>query len=272
MADIKPIETYYNGYRFRSRLEARWAVFFDEIGIKYEYELEGLEMNGVKYLPDFYLPEFRCLFEVKRGGVFERGVPKQDWMDSDDYKKIMAITESVKIKNSDKNFDYIVLASGSPYDCLMGKPDCGLLFNGIVGVMKYANEEGGGESEIIPLTEKDGLPLWGHIPLRFEHIELSKSGDAITFFGKSAYKDFKDSEHKHEIVPIGARCASLIAIIKGIIPRYRGEALFDPDKADYIGLDTQDDTRSPLYSACLKARQARFEYGETPKLKKEKEI
>lgn len=23
--DIKPIETLYNGYRFRSRLEARWA-------------------------------------------------------------------------------------------------------------------------------------------------------------------------------------------------------------------------------------------------------
>ena len=29
MSDIKAIETYYKGYRFRSRLEARWAVFFD---------------------------------------------------------------------------------------------------------------------------------------------------------------------------------------------------------------------------------------------------
>lgn len=25
---IKPIETKYDGYLFRSRLEARWAVFF----------------------------------------------------------------------------------------------------------------------------------------------------------------------------------------------------------------------------------------------------
>jgi hypothetical protein len=25
----KAIETHYKGYRFRSRLEARWAVFFD---------------------------------------------------------------------------------------------------------------------------------------------------------------------------------------------------------------------------------------------------
>ena len=36
--NIKPIETIYKGYRFRSRLEARWAVFFDALGIEYEYE------------------------------------------------------------------------------------------------------------------------------------------------------------------------------------------------------------------------------------------
>jgi hypothetical protein len=53
---IKPIETVYNGYRFRSRLEARWAVFFDTLGIKYEYEKEGYDLDGVWYLPDFWLP------------------------------------------------------------------------------------------------------------------------------------------------------------------------------------------------------------------------
>lgn len=64
---IKPIETYYNGYRFRSRLEARWAVFFDEIGVRYEYEPEGLVLSdGGHYLPDFYLPQFSSYFEVKR--------------------------------------------------------------------------------------------------------------------------------------------------------------------------------------------------------------
>lgn len=45
MSEIKSIETYYNGYRFRSRLEARWAVFFDAAGIKYEYEPEGFELD-----------------------------------------------------------------------------------------------------------------------------------------------------------------------------------------------------------------------------------
>ena len=48
------IETEYNGYKFRSRLEARWAVFFDAMGIEYEYEPEGYEFeDGTRYLPDF---------------------------------------------------------------------------------------------------------------------------------------------------------------------------------------------------------------------------
>jgi hypothetical protein len=53
---VKPIETVYNGYRFRSRLEARWAVFFDSVGFKWEYEPEGYDLGNSKwYLPDFYL-------------------------------------------------------------------------------------------------------------------------------------------------------------------------------------------------------------------------
>ena len=38
---LRPIETHYNGYRFRSRLEARWAVFFDALGWTYQYEPQG---------------------------------------------------------------------------------------------------------------------------------------------------------------------------------------------------------------------------------------
>jgi len=54
MSKVKAIETVYNGHRFRSRLEARWAVFFDALGVGYEYEPEGFELpSGKKYLPDF---------------------------------------------------------------------------------------------------------------------------------------------------------------------------------------------------------------------------
>lgn len=56
MNEIKPIETRYNGYRFRSRLEARWGVFFDSARIPYEYELEGFRLpSGACYLPDFLI-------------------------------------------------------------------------------------------------------------------------------------------------------------------------------------------------------------------------
>jgi hypothetical protein len=59
MSLIKPIDTLYNGNFFRSRLEARWSVFFDIIGVKYQYEPEGFKNNltGECYLPDFFLPD-----------------------------------------------------------------------------------------------------------------------------------------------------------------------------------------------------------------------
>jgi hypothetical protein len=66
--DIKPIETVYKVNRFRSRLEAKWAVFFDELKIKWEYEPEGYVLgDGTWYLPDFFLPELECFAEVKAG-------------------------------------------------------------------------------------------------------------------------------------------------------------------------------------------------------------
>ncbi len=68
MTEIKAIETVYKGYRFRSRLEARWAVFFDTIGAHWEYEPEGFQLpNGEWYLPDFYSRDFGGggYFEVK---------------------------------------------------------------------------------------------------------------------------------------------------------------------------------------------------------------
>lgn len=62
---ISAIPTYYAGYHFRSRLEARWAVFFDHMGIPWLYEPEGFTLAGKGYLPDFYLPECGTWCEVK---------------------------------------------------------------------------------------------------------------------------------------------------------------------------------------------------------------
>ena len=80
------IQTYYDGYKFRSRLEARWAVFFNALGIKYEYEPEGYILNnGTKYLPNFklYYNGFHIFAEVKPlGDKFEK---------SFEFSKIMPI-------------------------------------------------------------------------------------------------------------------------------------------------------------------------------------
>lgn len=71
---LRPIETSYAGCRFRSRLEARWAVFFDTLGIAWVYEAQGYEcqprlfLSGDEpfwYLPDFWLPDLELHAEVK---------------------------------------------------------------------------------------------------------------------------------------------------------------------------------------------------------------
>ena len=68
---IKAIPTRYFKHTFRSRLEARWAIFFKECGVNWRYENEGYKRDkeGICYLPDFVLrdvPGYNELFvEVK---------------------------------------------------------------------------------------------------------------------------------------------------------------------------------------------------------------
>lgn len=65
---IKAIGTFYRGCRFRSRIEARWAVFYDTLGIKWEYEKEGFDLGEAGYyLPDFWIPHLECWIEIKGG-------------------------------------------------------------------------------------------------------------------------------------------------------------------------------------------------------------
>lgn len=64
--EIEAKETIYNGIKYRSITEARWAIFFGELELKVKYEEERITLiDGQKYLPDFYIPEFDCYFEVK---------------------------------------------------------------------------------------------------------------------------------------------------------------------------------------------------------------
>lgn len=64
---IKAIDTYYAGHYFRSRLEARWATVFDNLGVRWEYEPQGYLVGERRrpYLPDFYLTDLGWWVEVK---------------------------------------------------------------------------------------------------------------------------------------------------------------------------------------------------------------
>lgn len=65
---MKAIPTKYAGVQFRSRLEAKWAAFFDLLGWPWQYE--PYDLNG--WIPDFSLigAHNEILVEVKPTAIF----------------------------------------------------------------------------------------------------------------------------------------------------------------------------------------------------------
>lgn len=98
------IQTRYKGFHFRSRLEARWAVFFDHLGIKWEYEKEGYDFSAEhwnndelnpkigRYLPDFWLPQSRTWIEVKGS------LPETHWAQLPEERKIEVLVQATKAR------------------------------------------------------------------------------------------------------------------------------------------------------------------------------
>lgn len=99
---MKAMETTYRGYRFRSRLEARWAVFFDAMKLKWEYEPEGFDLgNGVYYLPDFRITSPQGLtswYEIKPSGT----------------ERDEKFTKFAIAMNFDNDYSHCSLLSGDP--------------------------------------------------------------------------------------------------------------------------------------------------------------
>ena len=112
---MKAIETVYKGYRFRSRLEARWAVFFNYMGLQWVYEDEGYVTESKEY----HLPDFT---------VFRLGKKK--------------INYEIKPKNFEGDIKSCFLLKGDPYDCLATDglsmcPRCGDIQYGGISVDGY---------------------------------------------------------------------------------------------------------------------------------------
>jgi hypothetical protein len=78
---IRAIETRYRGCLFRSRLEARWAVFYDSLGIEWRYEPEGFNLGELGlYLPDFWLPQLALVIEIKPHENFPTETSEKVWL------------------------------------------------------------------------------------------------------------------------------------------------------------------------------------------------
>lgn len=104
------IPTLYRGIRYRSRLEARWAAFFDLMGWAHEYE--PIDLPG--WIPDFALrfsPDRRVLVEVKPLDLWATGFP------NDVISKIDSAVRSdgsaeILILGEKPNFDFAITFVG----------------------------------------------------------------------------------------------------------------------------------------------------------------
>lgn len=215
MGEIKPIETYYNGYRFRSRLEARWAVFFDSLGIVYEYEPQGFNIgHNERYLPDFYLPNLNYYIEVK-------GKNNHMLADMDKIEKFIM-----------KNKTIVMILGNIPYNYKAG----GLYWFPIL----YYSALGGGLIEncyAFFLAERE--TGYGYIQDDF-YIGRSK---------RFVYKNMSQNEDPNEHV-------------YNAIQSIHGDVLDEDDEPTIKS--SLDEELFLVETAMMKARQARFEHGETP--------
>lgn len=113
------IPTTYNGIRFRSRLEARWAAYFDLRGdIKWDYE--PLEMPG--WIPDFSL-HMTTLFDRPSLAEVKPIFDIMQFVDSKDGDKVAKafIKDSRSDQQGKQFYGFFILGNSPEYWWLLGE-------------------------------------------------------------------------------------------------------------------------------------------------------
>ncbi len=101
------IPTKYNGINFRSRLEARWAAFFDQL--KWEWEYEPIDLNG--WIPDFIIKGTNnVLVEVK-----PYDISQLSWEDISEYLE----SEDVELHQGWKDIIDKIMEAAPELDVLL---------------------------------------------------------------------------------------------------------------------------------------------------------
>lgn len=259
MKSIKPIETIYNGYRFRSRLEARWAVFFDALGVKYEYEPEGFNLgDGLYYLPDFKVKCWGTRGEIN-DEPFDLWIEVKGNMTDEDAKKIFRFANRKTLEVS-RSFNCplgyennnLILSPHSDYDdherrweCACGRAIC-----------KY--------SEPFPnsfMCESGEMPteiyIYGNYCLPQNKIlivgDIPRHGCSCDSFEVKAY------EYDHGICPFNYELIDC-DYFAAYPAAWNGKFFLWGDDSNYIWNVPE------VEAAYDKARQARFEHGEKPQI------
>lgn len=127
---MNAIPTKYAGVQFRSRLEARWAAFFDLCGWKWDYE--PIDLEG--YIPDFIVAfERPLLVEVK----------PLLW---DGSERERLIIHDAAVKTLSCSWDRPFLIVGA---CLKG-----------AGIGLYAYKTGTPPASPLPIGDSQIVPAW----------------------------------------------------------------------------------------------------------------
>lgn len=165
---MKPIETHYGGCRFRSRLEARYAVFFDTLGIAWEYEPQGYALPSGTYLPDFYLPKIYPRSCRNDSGVWFEVKPEHckdpRWSELAEATTTVYVGFGLPRPPLDSGQEWIEEWSGPGWDNCMVFCDCW----DDVWTMQYGPESNYHRSKDHPLIDRG---LQAARSARFEHGE-----------------------------------------------------------------------------------------------------
>lgn len=240
--NIQAIETVYKGYRFRSRLEARWAVFFDEIGVKWEYEKEGYELDSGRYLPDFYLPDFKFWIEVKGE------------------KKIMEMDKLSELAKSTGENCFMVEGQVGQHTWLTDYYQSPLPFS------KPVVREGGNDLLLKNFIPSDRtLDAFGA-----KKLCCPICGFDYVHFGTPKHIDGKDSYKAWEgrgdaiLIDMDAECGDSWTLQIGFHKGFTFLSILDTATGSTdVGLYLCNWNEDKYRSAIKKARSARFEFGES---------
>ncbi len=257
---VKPIETEYNGDRFRSKLEAQWAVVFDALGIKYEYEPEGFELkDGTKYLPDFYFPDQDTYGEVKpdRPGALDELFDKPlKFVESGAIKKLVILPNIPAATKKDPVW-WIPLVMYNPLATVNVKQPFSTLriSKAVLDKGEICTNHTIGRHEEIELTGE-------YLPFICEYMSYYEPFNRNSNFGKDTIETLSEM------------------FLHAIPSRYtwyfvcydkNGERSSTYDGNDKIsrsgvcGYEEVEDVKLVM-SALRKGRQARFDHGQTPKV------